>query len=80
MITPHNQLITKIVDIGRAKTSMGFGRLAILSVMAGAFIALGGILSVTAGYGFPAIIIRKTKREKLTERNDAKLKRNVQFS
>ena len=34
---------------------MGFGRLAILSVMAGAFIALGGILSVTAGYGFPAI-------------------------
>lgn len=25
-------------------------------------------------------IIRKTKREKLTERNDAKLKRNVQFS
>lgn len=55
MITPHNQLITKIVDIGRAKTSMGFGRLAILSVMAGAFIALGGILSVTAGYGFPAI-------------------------
>ena len=26
-----------------------------------------------------SFIIRKTKREKLTERNDAKLKRNVQF-
>jgi len=55
MITPHNQLIEKIVEIGRAKTSMGFGRLAILAIMAGAFIAMGGMLSVAAGYGFPGI-------------------------
>lgn len=35
--------------------------------------------SIRKKLGVPENIIRKTKREKLTERNDAKLKRNVQF-
>lgn len=50
-ITPHADLIEKIDAIGQGKTAMSLKRLAVLSVMAGAFIALGGILSVIAGFG-----------------------------
>lgn len=38
---------------GRSKVSMPPERLVIQSIMAGAFIAFGGILSVVAGWGFP---------------------------
>lgn len=54
-ILPHPQLIAKTIGIGCNKTSLTLTRLATLSIMAGAFIALGGILSVTVGYGFPGI-------------------------
>lgn len=54
-ILPHPQLITKVIGIGCDKTAIPFMRLAVLSAMAGAFIALGGILSVTTGFGIPGI-------------------------
>ena len=55
MITPHPQLIDEIVGIGVAKTHASVGRVAMLAIMAGAFIALGGMLSVAVGFGFPEI-------------------------
>lgn len=55
MITPHPQLINEIVGIGVAKTHASVGRVALLAIMAGVFIALGGMLSVAVGFGFPEI-------------------------
>ena len=45
------------VNIGRNKvvTTAQTGRLIILSLLAGCYIALGGILSVIVGFGFPEI-------------------------
>ena len=45
------------VNIGRNKvvTTAQTGRLIILSILAGCYIALGGILSVILGFGFPEI-------------------------
>ncbi|MDE5837943.1 MAG: formate/nitrite transporter family protein [Paramuribaculum sp.] len=45
------------VNIGRNKvdTTAKTGRLIILSILAGSYIALGGILSVIVGFGFPDI-------------------------
>lgn len=41
---------------GKVATSSGqYGKFAILSVLAGVYIAFGGILSLTIGYGFPEI-------------------------
>lgn len=48
-----NEVIETAVANGVAKSSMPFGRMVTLSVIAGAYIALGGVLSLIAGYGFP---------------------------
>ncbi len=54
-ILPHPQLISKVIGIGCDKTSISLTRLATLSIMAGAFIALGGVLSVFVGFGVPGL-------------------------
>lgn len=41
--------------MGEEKAKRSLGRLFTLSVLAGAFIGLGGMLSITFGYGFPGI-------------------------
>ncbi|MDE5594308.1 MAG: formate/nitrite transporter family protein [Muribaculaceae bacterium] len=46
-------VINIALDNGRNKTSLRTQRLIILSILAGAYIALGGALSLIAGYGFP---------------------------
>lgn len=43
------------LDIGCRKASLPVGKLFIQSLLAGAFIAFGGILSIIVGYGFPEI-------------------------
>lgn len=55
--TPR-QTIEQALAAGTAKAALsakgaGIGRLALLSALAGAYIALGGTLSLIAGYGFP---------------------------
>ena len=45
--------IDTAVDNGCKKTSLNTSRLITLSILAGAYIALGGALSLIAGYGFP---------------------------
>lgn len=52
-IIDHPTLINKVVEIGEAKIKTPFIRQATLAILAGAFIALGGTLSVIGGYGFP---------------------------
>lgn len=48
-----SEVIETAVSNGVAKSSLGIPRLIILSILAGAYIALGGALSLIAGYGFP---------------------------
>lgn len=47
------QIIETVRAAAEKKLSIGVWRLIALSIMAGAFVALGGTLSVVAGYGFP---------------------------
>jgi len=54
-ILSHPQLIAKIKEIGRSKAETEFLRLAALAVMAGAFVSLGGMLSVAVGFGVPGL-------------------------
>ena len=61
----HARLIGLVEEIGVTKTGMSFGRLATLSVMAGAFIALGGMLSVAVGFGVPGIAAANPGVQKL---------------
>ncbi len=50
--TPSEVIETAVAN-GNAKTSTKTPRLITLSILAGAYIALGGALSLIAGYGFP---------------------------
>lgn len=50
--TPSEVIETAVAN-GHAKTSAKLPRLVTLSILAGAYIALGGVLSLIAGYGFP---------------------------
>lgn len=49
------EITESTLAIGNAKANLGMKRLVIQSVQAGAFIALGGVLSLIAGFGFPEI-------------------------
>ena len=46
-------VISNALENGRNKANMRTQRLIILSILGGAYIALGGALSLIAGYGFP---------------------------
>ncbi len=49
----QTQIIERVIEIGKEKTSKKSATLITQAVMAGMFIGLGGILSVTLGFGFP---------------------------
>lgn len=49
------QTLEVATDAGLAKARRPIGRLAAGSILAGAFIALGGVLSLVIGFGFPQI-------------------------
>ncbi len=60
--------IRAALEVGAAKalvTSGAPGRLITLSILAGAYIALGGILSLIIGYGFPGITAGNPGLQKL---------------
>lgn len=61
----HPQLIATVEKIGCDKTLCGVRRLAVLATMGGAFIALGGILSVYVGFGVPGIAAANPGVQKL---------------
>lgn len=55
-------------DVGAAKVALSngrIGRLAVLSMLAGAYIALGGVLSLIVGFGFPGITAGNPAMQKL---------------
>lgn len=54
MNTPKN-VIDNFANVGIAKAQLRGGKLMLLSMMAGAYIAIGGVLSVVAGFGFPEL-------------------------
>lgn len=56
MNTPKN-VIDNFVNVGIAKAQLRGGKLMLLSMMAGAYIAIGGVLSVVAGFGFPELTV-----------------------
>lgn len=56
---------TVTIGINKVRTTDSLGRLAILSILAGAYIALGGILSVIAGFGFPEITAQSPALQRL---------------
>lgn len=67
MNTPA-EVIETAVAAARRKIALGNGnltRLALLSVAAGAYIALGGALSLTVGYGFPGLTADNPALQKL---------------
>lgn len=47
----QTEIINRVIGIGVDKANKSFGRLTAQSVLAGAFIGLGGMLSVMLGYG-----------------------------
>lgn len=54
-------VINAALENGRNKTALKNRRLIILSILAGAYIALGGALSLIAGYGFPGSTVALQK-------------------
>lgn len=61
----QSEVIIKAAEAGAAKATRPLGRLFTLSVMAGAFISLGGTLSVLLGFGFPEIAAANPGLQKL---------------
>lgn len=62
------EVIEVTVGIGRKKVEVSsgpMGRLAILSILAGAYIAFGGILSLIVGFGFPTVTAANPAMQKL---------------
>ncbi len=54
-IPTHSDLLSRLITIGETKVSIPPIRFALLGILAGAFIALGGLLSVIIGFGVPGI-------------------------
>lgn len=67
MNTPQD-VIENAIAIGQKKVSLSsksYGRLSILSILAGIYIAFGGTLSLIIGYGFPEITAANPAMQKL---------------
>lgn len=62
------EVIDSVIGIGRRKVTVSSGpisRLAVLSILAGVYIAFGGTLSLIIGYGFPEITATNPAMQKL---------------
>lgn len=65
------EVIDKVAGIGAAKADLSSGRngtyarFALLTILAGVYIAFGGVLSVILGFGFPEITAANPAMQKL---------------
>lgn len=59
LIAAHN------AGLAKASATRNYGRLALMSALAGCYIAFGGILSLVIGYGFPEITAQNPALQKL---------------
>ena len=67
-VNTPNEVIESAVTVGEKKVALSsgnYGRLAASSFLAGCFIALGGILSLIVGFGFPGITAANPAMQKL---------------
>ncbi len=70
VLKTQKEILDAAAEAGLRKAALSscrenWGRLAVLSVMAGAFISLGGVLSVIIGFGFPEISAQNPGLQKL---------------
>ena len=65
--TPKD-VIESAVTVGKNKVALSsgnYGKFAVLSMLAGVYIAFGGILSLTIGFGFPEITAGNPSLQKM---------------
>lgn len=60
-----SEVFKTALTVGCNKVSIPVPRIIVLSIMAGAFIALGGVLSLIVGFGFPGITADNPGLQKL---------------
>ncbi len=64
--SPTETLIAaNAAGMAKASATRNYGRLAIMSALAGCYIAFGGVLSLIIGYGFPEITANNPALQKL---------------
>ncbi|MDE6008613.1 MAG: formate/nitrite transporter family protein [Muribaculaceae bacterium] len=61
----QKEIIERTIEIGVTKASHSFSRLIALSILAGVFISLGGVLSLIVGFGIPEIASSNPGLQKL---------------
>lgn len=54
-IPTHTEILTRLISLGETKVNIPFSKFILLGILAGAFIAMGGLISVIVGYGVPGI-------------------------
>ncbi|MBO5271343.1 MAG: formate/nitrite transporter family protein [Muribaculaceae bacterium] len=67
-VNSPKEVINAAVEVGKTKvgiSSGNYGKLAVLSMLAGVYIAFGGILSLVIGFGFPEITAGNPSLQKL---------------
>ncbi len=60
-----SEVFKTALTVGCTKVSMPLNRVIVLSIMAGAFITLGGVLSLIVGFGFPGVTADNPGLQKL---------------
>lgn len=61
----QKEIILKAINAGTEKGTRPLGRLFVLSILAGMFVSLGGLLSIMVGYGFPEVAAANPGIQKL---------------
>lgn len=67
-VNSPKEVIESAKNIGKNKVAISsgnYGRFAVLAILAGIYIAFGGILSLTIGFGFPEITAANPSLQKL---------------
>ena len=67
-VNTPKEVIESAVAIGKNKVALSrgnYGKFAVLSMLAGVYIAFGGILSLTIGFGFPEITAGNPSLQKM---------------
>lgn len=67
-VNTPKEVIESAVMVGKSKIALSsgnYGKFAVLAILAGAYIAFGGILSLTIGFGFPEITATNPSLQKL---------------
>lgn len=62
------EVIESAINVGKNKVALSsgnYGKFAVLAMLAGVYIAFGGILSLTIGFGFPEITANNPSLQKL---------------